>query len=154
MLSAKDIMKRNVISVRPEMSVDELGRLFIEHDITCVPVTGEDGRLTGIVSEYDLISQNTKVHIPSVLRLFDAIIPLQRFDAIEREIKKISASRVSEICTTDVITVEEDATLEDIATLLIDKHLSLLPVLKDGRILGVVGKHEVLKGIARESSEE
>jgi len=154
MVKARDIMKKEVISVHPEMPVDELGRFFIEHDISGAPVVGPQGKLYGIVTEYDLISQSKKFHIPSVLRIFDAIIPLEGSGAIEKEIRKMAATQVADICTKDVITVEEDTPLEEIATIMAEKHITLLPVLKAGRVVGVVGKHEVIRGVAGEGSKQ
>ena len=151
MVKASEIMKEKVISVPPDMPVDELGRFFIEHDISGVPVVGSKGELVGIVTEYDLISQSKKFHLPSLLRLFDAIIPLEGANAVEKEIKKMSASQVSDICTRDVITIAEDTPIDEIATIMAEKHITLLPVLKEGRITGVVGKREVIRGVAGET---
>jgi CBS domain-containing protein len=151
MVKASEIMKEEVISVPPDMPVDALGRFFIEHDISGVPVISSEGELVGIVTEYDLVSQSKKFHIPSLLRLFDAIIPLKGENAIEKEIKKMSASQVSDICTKDVITIAEDTPIDEIATIMAEKHITLLPVLKEGRITGVVGKREVIRGVAGET---
>jgi CBS domain-containing protein len=154
MVKAGDIMKKDVISVSPDMPVDKLGRFFIEHDISGAPVIDSSGKLQGIVTEYDLVSQSKKFHIPSLLRIFDAVIPLKGADAIEKEIKKMSASQVSDICTTDVITIDEDTPLDEIATIMADKHITLLPVIKDGKVTGVVGKREVIKGVAGETPKQ
>ncbi len=151
MVKASEIMKEKVISVPPDMPVDELGRFFIEHDISGVPVISSEGELVGIVTEYDLISQSKKFHLPSLLRLFDAIIPLEGANAIEKEIKKMSASQVSDICTRDVITIVENTPIDEIATIMSEKHITLLPVLREGRITGVVGKREVIRGVAGET---
>ncbi len=151
MVKASEIMKEKVISVPPDMPVDELGRFFIEHDISGVPVINSEGKLVGIVTEYDLVSQSKKFHLPSLLRLFDAIIPLGGANAIEKEIKKMSASHVSDICTMDVITIAEDTPIDEIATIMAEKHITLLPVLREGRITGIVGKREVIRGIAGET---
>jgi predicted transcriptional regulator len=154
MVKASEIMRREVISVPPEMPVDELGRFFIEHDISGAPVIDSKGNLMGIVTEYDLISQSKKFHLPSLLRIFDAVIPLEGSDAIEKEIKKMSASQVADICVKEVITIDEDTPIDEIATIMADKHITLLPVLKDGKVAGVVGKHEVIRGVAGEAPKQ
>lgn len=141
-------MKKTVITVTPEMTVEELGRLFIEKDISGAPVVDSEGRLLGIVTENDLISRNKRFHIPTVLRLFDAFIPLKGSIAIEKEIRKISATVVSDICTKEVITIDMDTPLEEIATIMSEKKVHLLPVLSKGELVGIVGKHEIIKGIA------
>ena len=142
-------MRTEVVTVPLEMTVEELGRLFIEKDLSGAPVVAPDGRLIGIVTENDLISRNKRLHIPTMLRLFDAFIPLEGFKSVEKEIKKMSSALVSDICTRDVITISEDAPIDEIATIMSEKKVHLLPVIKSGRLAGIVGKHELIKGIAR-----
>jgi CBS domain-containing protein len=154
MLKAIEIMKKDVITVPPDMTVEELGRLFIEKDISGAPVVDSEGKLLGIVTENDLIERNKRLHIPTVLRLFDAFIPIEGADMVEKEIKRMSATVVSEICTKEVITINEDTSLEEIATIMSEKKVHLLPVIKAGKIVGIVGKHEVIKGIAGEGHHQ
>lgn len=149
MFKAKDIMKTDVITVTGDMTVEALGRLFIEKGISGAPVVDSEGRLRGIVTDNDLISRNKRLHIPTVLRLFDAFIPLEPTGIIEMELKRFSATLVSDICTKDVVTINEDTALDDIATIMTEKRIHLLPVIREGKVIGVVGKNEVLKGISR-----
>jgi len=149
--SAKDIMNREVITVSPGTSVEELGRLFIERNISGAPVVDENGDLYGIVTENDLISKEKRFHIPTIIRIFDALIPLQSDAMVEREIKKMAATTVGDICTRDVVTVDEETSLNDIATIMTEKRIHLLPVLKEGRLVGIIGKKDVIRAIAGES---
>lgn len=148
MLKAQDIMKQEVVTVTADMTVEELGRLFIEKKISGAPVLGPEGKLIGIVTENDLISQNKRLHIPTVLRLFDAFIPLESSSSIEDEIRKISATTVSDICSADVIMLGKDTPLDEIATIMAERKVHLLPVVEGGRVVGIVGKHELIKGFA------
>jgi CBS domain-containing protein len=152
MLKAADIMNKNVITVTSDTNIEELGRLFIENDISGAPVLDPSGRLVGMVTENDLIKRNKRLHIPTVLRIFDAFIPLERSSSIEKEIKEMSAATVEDICTKDIKSIAEDTPLDEIATIMIDQNMHHLPVLKDGKVIGIVGKHEVIKGIAGETS--
>jgi CBS domain-containing protein len=153
MLKAKNIMTTDVITVAPDTTVEVLGRLFMEKGISGAPVIDTEGRLFGIVTENDLISKNKRLHIPTVLRLFDAFIPLGSSGKLEKEIQRMAASTVGEICARNVITVNEDASLEDIATLMTERRIHLLPVMKAGRMVGIIGKKDVIRGIAGEASE-
>ncbi len=148
MLKAKDVMKKDVITVSPDTSVAELGRLFIDKNISGAPVIDENGELYGIVTENDLISQNTQFHIPTILRIFDAIIPLVSSSKMEKEIMKMTASTVGEICAREVVTIEEETSLEDIATMMTDKGIHLLPVVKGKEIVGIVGKKDIIRGVS------
>jgi predicted transcriptional regulator len=148
MVKAKDIMQKDVITVHPDTSVEELGRLFIEKNISGAPVIDENGDLYGIVTENDLISQNTQFHIPTILRIFDAIIPLVSNSTMEKEIKKMTASTVGEICSREVFTIDEERTLEDIATIMSDQGLHLIPVIKDDKLVGIIGKKDIIRGVS------
>jgi CBS domain-containing protein len=146
MIKAKDVMTADVITVTPDTTVEELGRLFIERRISGAPVVDADGNLFGIVTENDLIKRNERFHIPTMIRLFDAFIPVGGDSSIEREIKRMSASKVSEICTRKVVTVGPETPLADIATIMSEKDVHLLPVVSSGKLVGIIGKMDVIKG--------
>ncbi len=152
MLKAKDIMTEAVITVTPETSIEDFARMLMQHRISGAPVVNEKGDLKGIVTENDLISKNSRLHIPTILRLFDAYIPLGA-SKLETEIKRMAASTVGDICATEVITVDDEASVEYIATLMTEKKIHLLPVVKGKKLIGIIGKRDLIKGIAGESSE-
>ncbi len=154
MLKAKDIMNKNVVTVQKDTSVEVLGRLFIEKNISGAPVLDEHQNIFGIVTENDLINQNKRIHIPTMIRLFDALIPLGGFGSVEEEIRKMSASRVSEICSRDVVTVSPDATIQDVATIMAERNIHLLPVVSAGKITGIIGKIDIIKGILGEGDKQ
>ena len=151
MLKAKDIMTRDVITVKPTTIIEELARVFVKYQISGAPVVDDNGNLEGIVTENDLIGQNSRLHIPTVLRLFDAFIPLGT-SRLENEIKKMAASTVRDICTKDVITVDEETSIEDIASIMTEKKIHLLPVLQEGKLTGIIGKKDLIRGIAKEGN--
>ena len=149
MLKAKDIMRTGVPTVPPDLTVEELGRMFIEQNITGLPVLDAGGALVGMVTENDLISQNKRLHIPTVLRLFDAIIPLESASSFEKEIKKAAGRTVGDICTREIITISEDATIEEIATIMSEQGAHHLPVVDSGgSLVGLIDQHDVIKGIS------
>lgn len=151
MPNASDIMQKDLPQVGPETTIEALGRLFIKNkDINGLPVVDDDGKLIGVVTEHDLISRNSKIHIPTMLRLFDAFIPLDGFKAFENEIKRISAKIVGDVCTKGPVTVGPEATLEDLATLMTEKNFHHIPVVEGDRLLGMVTQHDLLKGISGE----
>jgi CBS domain-containing protein len=147
MLKAKDIMTKDIITVKPNTTIEDLARILIKHKISGAPVVDGDGNLMGIVTENDLISKNRKLHIPTVLRLFDAFIPLGT-SRLEEEIKRMAAFTVGEICTKNVVTCNEDMSIEDVATMMTEKKIHLLPVLKERKLVGIIGKKDLIKGIS------
>ena len=152
MNKARDIMTREVITVKPETTVEELARLLMEHKFSGVPVVDDHNNLIGIVTENDLISQNKRLHIPTIIRLFDAYIMLgsERFDT---EIKKMAATTVDEICAKDVVSISEETTIEEIATIMSEKNIHLLPVVRDGSVVGIVGKADIVRSMTGETSQ-
>ena len=153
MLKAKDIMRTEVITVSPETSVEDLGRLFIDKGISGAPVLGPDKSLFGIVTENDLIKQNKRFHIPTLLRLFDVLIPLEGFNSVEKQIKLMAASTVSDICTRTVVTVHPETTVQDIATIMFEKGIHLLPVMSDNKLVGIIGKIDIIRGTLGEAGK-
>lgn len=152
MFKAKDIMTKGVITVKPATTLEELAHILIKHQISGAPVVDDAGHLKGIVTENDLISKNSRLHIPTIIRLFDAYIPLGT-GKMEQEIRKMAASTVDDICTKDVITIDDEASVEYIATVMTEKKIHLLPVLKGGNLVGIIGKKDLIKGLSGEASE-
>ncbi len=149
MLKAKDIMTKEVRTVKPFTTIEDLARILIEHNVSGVPVVNDDGDLIGIVTENDLISKNKRLHIPTVMRLFDAYIMLESPATIEKEMRKMAAVTVNDILIKDVIAVTEETTVEEIATIMAEKNVHLIPVVSGKKIRGIIGKMDVIKGIAR-----
>ncbi len=151
MLTAKDIMTSAVITVKPDTSIEDLASLLVKHGISGVPVVDDAGSLYGIVTENDLISRNKRLHIPTVISFLDAAIYLESSRRFEEDVKRLAATRVSEICVRKVVTISEDTSLVDIATIMDEKKVHLLPVVKGGKVTGVVGKRDVVRSVARQA---
>lgn len=143
MQKAKDIMSKNVVTISPKATVEELARLLIKHKISGVPVVDNAKNLIGIVTENDLINQNKRLHIPTIIRLFDAFIVFGS-GRMQEEIKKMTASKVDEICTKKVVSITEETSLEEVATIMSEKNIHLLPVVVDSVVVGIVGKADVV----------
>lgn len=148
MLTAKDIMTGEVVTVTQNTSIKDLSGLFIKHEVNGFPVVDDDGQLIGIVTEKNLIEQNRNLHIPTVISLFDAVIYLESGKKFEEEMKRLSATLVNDIFTPNAVTVSPDTSVPDIATLMAEKSVHSIPVVEDGKILGIIGKLDVIKGLA------
>jgi len=148
MLTAKDIMTKDVITVPLDMAVEELAALFLENGISGAPVL-EDGRLVGVVTENDLIDQNKNVHIPTVLSILDSFVFLEDSERLDREIEKMTGRTVADICSREFTAVDEDDPLNDLATIMAEKGCHTLPVLAAGELVGVVGKTDIIRTLIR-----
>lgn len=149
MLTAKEIMTTEVVTVDPQMPVGELATLLGEKKISGAPVVDQSGKLVGVVTESDLIDQAKKLHIPTAITILDAVIFLESARNVEREVQKMAGARVGDICTTKPLTVGPDTPLDEIATIMAEKGTHTLPVLADGRLVGVVGKSDIIRTLAR-----
>ena len=86
MLNASDIMTTDVITVKKETGLKELARILYERHINGAPVVDDGGALIGIICESDLIRRDRKLHIPTVVALFDAVFYLESSKKMEKEI--------------------------------------------------------------------
>jgi CBS domain-containing protein len=149
MINAKDIMTTKVISVKDRISVEELARILWENKISGVPVLDDDNNLIGVATENDLIDQTKKFHIPSMISILDSVIFLESAKKTEDEIKKMTGARVKDICAAKPLTVTEDTSLAEIATIMAEKKVHTLPVMRDGALVGVVGKSDIIRTLAQ-----
>ncbi|OGR05719.1 MAG: hypothetical protein A2511_16870 [Deltaproteobacteria bacterium RIFOXYD12_FULL_50_9] len=149
MLTAKDIMTKEVLTVPMDMQVEELAAIFCHKKISGVPVLNASGDLFGVVTENDLIDQTKKLHIPTVITILDSVIFLEKPGKFEQEIKKMAGQTVQDICTRNPITVNTDTPIEELASIMADNNMHTLPVLEYGRLVGVVGKTDIIRTLIR-----
>lgn len=147
MKTAADIMTRKVITVTTETPVRELARILMENTISGVPVVDSNGNVIGVVTESDLIDQNKKVHIPTVITILDSFIYLESPERMEQEIRKIAGSTVADIYTGKAVTVTPDTPVDELATIMSEKSIHTLPVVENGKLLGVIGKKDIIRTI-------
>jgi CBS domain-containing protein len=147
MLTARDIMTPEIVTVSPETDVSQAARLLLEKRINGIPVVDSNQRVVGILCQSDLIAQQKKISLPSLFTLFDGFISFSSSKNLDKEFKKIAAIKVSEAMTTDPVTVSPDTTVEEIATLMVNRGFHTVPVVDGDRLVGVIGKEDVLKTI-------
>lgn len=144
-MQASDIMTTSVETVGPETPVGEIaGRLLARH-ISAVPVVDEDGHVVGVVSEGDLMrrSETGTERSPSWwLRIIDP------GDGLAREFVKSHGMLAKDVMTRSVVTVDEAASLEEIAGTLESSRIKRVPVLRDGKLVGIVSRADLLRGLA------
>ena len=145
MLNASDIMTTEVITVKKETSLKELAEILYKNHINGVPVLDDEGLLIGIICESDLVRKDKKLHIPTVVALFDAVFYLESSKNLEKEIRQISATTVEDLFTRKVVTVDEKTPIDEIATLMTQKKIYTIPVMDGKRLVGIVGKGDVIR---------
>ncbi len=150
-MQAKDVMTTPVVTVKPETTISEIARLLLERGISAVPVVDENERLLGIVSEGDLMRRpesGTQRRPSWWLALFSD----SREEA--REYVKSHGLHARDVMTRDVITVGEDASLQQIAALLEKHRIKRVPVVRDGKVVGIVSRANLLQALVAQPPEK
>jgi CBS-domain-containing membrane protein len=145
MLTACDIMTTEVITVKKDTSIQELARILYDNHINGVPVVDDEGAVIGIICESDLIRKDKKLHIPTVVAVFDAVFYLESSKKFEKEIQRFNATTVSDLYTKDVVSVNEKTPVDEIATLMTEKKTYTIPVMDGKRIVGIIGKADLIR---------
>ena len=145
MLNASDIMTTEVITVKKETSLQDLARILYDNHINGVPVVDDDGLLIGIICESDLIRKDKKLHIPTVVTVFDAVFYLESPKKIENEIERVNATRVEDLYTKDFLTIDEKTEIDEIATVMTQKKIYTIPVVDGKRVVGIIGKSDLIR---------
>jgi len=150
MTHARDIMQTKVVTAAPETSLETLGRLMLDHTISGVPVVDGSGTVLGVVTENDIIETHEELRFPTVVALFDAILYVESSRHFEEQVRKAAATTARELMHTPVVNVAPDATLQEIASIMTGKRIHPLPVIEAGKLVGMIGKADVVRGIAEE----
>jgi CBS domain-containing protein len=145
MLKAKDIMTKKVITISADTEIANAAKILLEKRINGLPVVDAFGRLVGILCQSDLVVQQKSIPIPSVFTLLESFIPLTSMKRIDKEVEKIAALTVKQAMTPNPVTIGPDTDMEEVARLMVDKKYHTLPVVEGDKIVGVVGKEDVLK---------
>ena len=153
MLKVNDIMTREVKTVSPETEITQAAKLLLAERINGVPVINETGELVGILCQSDLIAQQKSIPIPSLFTLLDGYIPLTLLNRLDKEVEKIAATKVHHAMTPDPVTVNPDTDIEKVAALMVGKNYHTLPVVDGGRLVGIVGKEDILKTLLAEGEK-
>jgi CBS domain-containing protein len=151
MLKAKDIMTRDIVTISPDTEIASAAKILLEKGFNGVPVVDKMRKLVGIICQSDPIAQQKSLPIPSVFTLLDSLIPLASTKHLEKAVQKIAATSVADVMTPDPVTVQPETSIEELANLMVDKNFHTLPVVDEGKLVGIVGKEDVLRTFISES---
>jgi CBS domain-containing protein len=150
MIKAKDLMTKKIITVSPEAEITQAVNLLLENRINGVPVINTAGELVGILCQSDLIAQQKSIPIPSLFTLLDGYISLTTSKRMDKEVEKIAATKVAEAMTANPVTVDPETDIEKVAALMVEKNYHTLPVIDAGKLVGILGKEDVLRTLITE----
>src|ERR1700749_1816427 len=144
-MKAAHVLVKDVITVKPDSSVDEAVKLLVEHDFSALPGVDETDHLVGVISESDLMRRpeiGTEKHRQWWM---EAITPAA---TLAHEFAKAHGQRVHEVMSKHVVSAREDTPLGEIAPFLERKRIKRIPILSDGKLVGMVSRSNLIQALA------
>ncbi len=145
MTLASDIMETNIICITPDTEITRAVEVLLNNHINGAPVVDDREELVGILCQSDLIFQQKDIPIPPIFTILDGLFPLSSSKKLDEEFKKMSATRVEQAMVSKVTSVTPDTPVSEIASLMVEKHFHTIPVVDGKKLVGIIGKEDILK---------
>jgi CBS domain-containing protein len=147
-----DVMTPNPIAVKPQTPLQEVIKILVDKKISGLPVIDDAGKLVGVVSETDLMWQESGVDPPPYFMFLDSVIYLQNPARYEKEIHKALGQTVAEVMTDKPITITADRSLKQAAHLINDKKIGRLIVVDETehRVIGIITRGDIIRDMAKD----
>jgi len=148
MKSARELMTTAFVAVQADDPVEKVGSVLLESGHHSLPVLDKDGRLVGMIGERDLIDAHRRVHLPTLVTILDALIPLGGMHEYKEELRKVTAVTAAQLASTQVVTAAPDEDADTVAEKLLRKDIHAVPVV-DGekRVVGIITRSDVLRNL-------
>ena len=144
-----DAMSRDPIVVRPETPLNEAIQILAERHFSGLPVINDAGELVGIISETDLMWQETGVTPPAYIMFLDSVIYLKNPATYERDLHKALGQTVGEVMSPDPVSITSDKFIKDAAQTMHDRSVHRLPVLDaEGHVVGIITRGDIIRAMA------
>jgi CBS domain-containing protein len=146
-----ELMNRDLLTVTPATPLSEAIHLFVDRQISGLPVVDDAGKLVGVISESDLMWREKGLDRPLYLMFLDSVIYLQNPVERDRDLHKVLGQTVGEVMTEGAISITADATLPTAARIMHDKKIHRLPVVDaEDRPIGIITQGDIVRAIAKE----
>ena len=153
-MKVRDIMTTDVVSAKRGTPVNELAKLMGARDISGVPVLDDAGAVVGVVTELDMIVRNTRLDMPRFIQILDlGRIPLERRSDYEHRMRHMLGTRAEDLMSEEVVTVGPDDGVEDLAELMVKRRVNPVPVVENGKLVGIVSRADIIDMMAAEMEE-
>ncbi|MGL5033405.1 MAG: CBS domain-containing protein [Microcystaceae cyanobacterium] len=147
-----EVMTPNPITVKPETPLREAIKILAEKRISGLPVVNDEDKIIGVISDTDLMWQESGVDTPPYIMLLDSIIYLQNPARHEKEIHKALGQTVGEVMNDFAITIKAEQTLRDAAHLMNEKKIRRLPVVnpETQKVIGILTQGDIIRDMAKD----
>lgn len=149
-LAVRDVMTAEVVSFRVTDDVSAAMHTLVDRGIDGAPVVDDAGAVVGVLTTGDLIVKESRLHFPTVIAVLGASFEFKSRD-FDDDLEKALGSTVGDVMSHPAITIDVTDTVEDAATVMHDKKVSRLPVVDGGRLVGIVSRVDVLRGMLADS---
>ncbi len=146
-----DVMTPTPITVTPTTNLSDAIAILAKHKISGLPVVDEDDNLVGMLSESDLMWQESGVEPPPYIMILDSIIYLQNPKHYEKQIHKALGQTVGDVMSEKPITIKSNRKVKEAAQILHHKEIRRLPVIDNqGKVIGIVTQGDIIREMALE----
>lgn len=146
-----DLMTREPILARSKMSVKEAIKILADRRISGLPVVDENDLLIGIISETDLMWQETGATPPAYIMVLDSVIYLENPSRYEQELHKALGQTVGEVMSRDPVSIAPEKSIQEAAKLLHERNIHRLPVLDPaGKVIGILTRGDIVRAMVAE----
>ncbi|KYH30928.1 CBS domain-containing protein [Neomoorella mulderi] len=151
MILARDIMTTDMVAVHPDDKVGDVVQLFVQKGVTSAVVVDKEGKIKGIITDGDIMAA-VRQRRPVFVDLFNSLFVLEDNNDLTTKVQFLTARPVKEIMTRRVIAVGEDASIAEIAGLMTDHKIKQVPVVREGQLIGLVRRHDIVQAVARNAT--
>ncbi|TAG85391.1 MAG: CBS domain-containing protein [Oscillatoriales cyanobacterium] len=146
-----DLMTREPMTARVEMSVKEAIKILADRRISGLPVVDHNDLLIGVISESDLMWQETGATPPTYIMVLDSVIYLENPSRYEQELHKALGQTVGEVMSRDPVSITPEKSVQEAAKLLHERHIHRLPVLDTaGKVIGILTRGDIVRAMVAE----
>lgn len=150
--TVRQIMRADVPAVSPNESVARVSRLMVEYDVAGVAVV-ENDEIVGVITESDIIAREADVDAPTPVPFLDAIFIADAGRMYDDEVRRALAVNASMLMSSPVYSIREDATLSEVATVMVDRRVNPMPVVdRNERYVGILSRKDLVRVIARQEN--
>ena len=149
-----DIMTTEVITVEPTTRVSKIAYLMSEYAISGLPVVNKDRQVVGVITEMDMIVRNARFKMPTYFVILDSIIYLERPKHFQDRLRHVLGATAKEIMSKPPATISPDSTIEELASLMVDRRMNPIPVVENDKLVGIVSRTDIIRLMAHEFEED
>ncbi|MDD4953849.1 MAG: CBS domain-containing protein [Candidatus Omnitrophica bacterium] len=150
-MKVKEIMKKEVVSLKPEDNAMKAAALLFKMEISGLPVIDAAGNLVGMFTEKEVLGRL----LPSYIEKVGKFIYEESPKSIQKKIQELSNMQVQQLMRREVVTTSEDATLCEVARIILTQKARRLPVLdKNSKVTGIIARCDILKAMIEESDPQ